>query len=108
MSRVLLLGAHAGLDAAFAAAGVTVETLAAGADAAQLTAAGIADAELLVVTQMADATTAVVARELHPQLRVIAYSDESLPPVATTQVDLAVDPALVSPAGLVDAWADEA
>jgi hypothetical protein len=108
MSRVLLLGAHAGLDAAFAAAGVTVETLAAGADAAQLTAAGIADAELLVVTQMADATTAVVARELHPTLRVIAYSGESLPAVATTQVDLAVDPALVSPAGLVDAWVDEA
>ena len=75
---------------------------------AQLAAAGIADAELLVVTQMADATTAVVARELHPTLRVIAYSGESLPAVATTQVDLAVDPALVSPAGLVDAWVDEA
>jgi hypothetical protein len=39
---------------------------------------------------------------------VVAYSGESLPPVATTQVDLAVDPALVSPDAFVAAWADEA
>ena len=108
MSRVVLVGAHAALADAFAAAGATVETVAVGADAAELTAAAIAEAELLVVTRMADVTTAVVARELHPQLRVVAYSGESLPPVATTQVDLAVDPALISPAALVAAWADEA
>jgi hypothetical protein len=108
MSRVVLLGAHQPLAAAFAAAGADVETVTAGADATQLAAAGIADVELLVLTEMADATTAIVARELHPQLRVVAYSDESLPPVATTQVDLAVDPALVSPDAFVAAWADEA
>jgi alanine racemase len=108
MSRVVLVGDHAALADAFAAAGAVVETVAAGADATQLTAAAIADAELLVLTTMADATTAIVARELHPQLRVVAYSGESLPPVATTQVDLAVDPALISPDAFVAAWADEA
>jgi len=36
-----------------------------------------------------------VAKELNPDVRVVVYSEQSLPEVATRQTDLAVDPALL-------------
>jgi len=62
--------------------------------------AGIDGAALLVLTDADDASAIPVARESHPDIRIVAYADDSLPEFARPQVDLAVDPALL-PADVV-------
>ena len=60
-----------------------------------LEAAGIDDAAMVVLTDVGEASGIPVAKELNPEVRVIVYSEQSLPEVATRQTDLAVDPALL-------------
>lgn len=60
-----------------------------------LEAAGIDDAAMVVLTDVGEASGIPVAKELNPEVRVVVYSEQSLPEVATRQTDLAVDPALL-------------
>ncbi|MFC6786290.1 DUF7126 family protein [Halobaculum halobium] len=58
--------------------------------------AGIDDAALFVLTDTAEATGIAVAKERNPEVRAVVYAAESLPEFARGQVDLAVDPELLS------------
>jgi len=65
--------------------------------------AGVHEAEVYLLTEMAQATSIAVAKDLNPELRVVAYAEESLPDFASRQTDLVVDPQLLGP----DAVAEE-
>ncbi|MFB6250891.1 MAG: CTP synthetase [Halobellus sp.] len=58
--------------------------------------AGLADAHTLVLTDMDDASAIPVAKEANTEIRVVAYSRDSLPEFARGQADLAIDPALLT------------
>ncbi|ELZ32780.1 hypothetical protein C474_05890 [Halogeometricum pallidum JCM 14848] len=58
--------------------------------------AGVDTADTLVLTDMDDASVIPVAREANPDIRVVAYSRDSLPEYARGQADLAVDPDLLA------------
>ncbi len=66
-----------------------------GVVSSSLETAGIDDAAMVVLTNVGEASGIPVAKELNPEVRVVVYSEQSLPEVATRQTDLAVDPALL-------------
>ena len=57
--------------------------------------ADVAGAEVLVLTDMRDASAIPVAKDENPDLRIVAYADDSLPEFARGQTDLAIDPDLL-------------
>jgi hypothetical protein len=65
--------------------------------------AGIHEADIFLITDVGQATSIVVAKDINPDLRVVAYTDDSLPEFVSGQEVLSVDPALLGP----DAVADE-
>ncbi len=73
---------------------------------ADLVEAGIEAASALVITNASLATTVSVAKERNDGLTVVFYSRGRLPPYASRQADLAIDPALVDPDEVVDAVVD--
>lgn len=92
-----------GLGDALEAEGLTVSRIADVVSLETLREAGIDDADLLVLTDVGEASGIPVAKERHPDVRVVVYSRESLPEFAKGQADLAVDPALLA----VDVVAEE-
>ena len=60
--------------------------------------AGIVDARVYVLTEVEQATSISVAKDLHPDLKVVVYADGSLPDFARGQADLMLDPDLFEPA----------
>lgn len=72
--------------------------------------AGIHEADVYLLTDVGQATSVVVARDLNPDLRVVAYTDQSLPEFLGGQEVLAIDPALLDAEAvaeeLVDGTAD--
>ncbi|XVH32380.1 DUF7126 family protein [Haloferacaceae archaeon DSL9] len=96
--RVLITGPDAdGLGDELAAAGADVVRLEGIVSAEALTDAGIEETDLLVLTDLSEATGIPVAKELHPAVKIVVYSSDSLPEFARGQADLAVDPALLGP-----------
>jgi voltage-gated potassium channel Kch len=65
--------------------------------------ANVAEADALVLTDMGDASAIPVAKDENPDLRVVTYSEDSLPEFARGQTDLAIDPDLLD----VDVVAEE-
>lgn len=57
--------------------------------------AGIHEAAVLVLTEVEQATSIAVAKDLNPDLKVVIYSEGSLPDFASRQADMLVDPALL-------------
>lgn len=102
MNAVFVGPDRAGLAAALGDEGVDVTHIDGIADRPALEEAGIHDADLLVVTDVGQATSVVVARDLNPDLRVVAYTGESLPEILSSQEVLAMDPQLLE-AGTVAA-----
>jgi len=84
-----------GLGDALADEGFTITRIEDLVSSSTLEAAGIDDAAMLVLTDVGEASGIPVAKELNPDVRVVVYSEQSLPEVATRQTDLAVDPALL-------------
>ena len=84
-----------GLGDALAEEGFTITRIEDLVSSSTLEAAGIDDAAMLVLTDVGEASGIPVAKELNPDVRVVVYSEQSLPEVATRQTDLAVDPALL-------------
>jgi len=84
-----------GLGDALAEEGFSVTRIEDVVSSSTLEAAGIDDAAMLVLTDVGEASGIPVAKELNPDVRVVVYSPQSLPEVATRQTDLAVDPALL-------------
>lgn len=102
--RVVLAGPDPeGLGAALESEGAAVARIEGIANRPALEDAGVVDADLLVLTDPGDATAIPVARDLHPEIRVVVYAAESLPEFAKAQADLAVDPAVLG----VDVVAEE-
>ncbi|UIO99449.1 CTP synthetase [Halobaculum sp. CBA1158] len=87
--------------------GVRVARVEGTATASSLEAAGIDDAALYVLTDHEEATSVAVAKERNPDVRAVVYADGSLPEYARGQVDLAVDPALLSPDVVADELVDD-
>ena len=94
--RAVVVGPDAdGLGAALAAAGADLRRVEAVPTGGALDDAGIDDADLYVLTDVDEASTVAVVRERNPDVRVVAYTPDSLPEFARGQADLAVDPALL-------------
>lgn len=58
--------------------------------------AGITEADLFVLTDATHATAIPIARDLTDELRIVGYTSDSLPEFVSGQLDIAVDPQLVS------------
>ncbi|WP_394327868.1 DUF7126 family protein [Halobellus clavatus] len=95
--QVLLTGADdEGLGAALEALGAEVTRVEGIATRESLDAAGLEAAHTLVLTEMDDASAIPVAKEANTEIRIVAYSRDSLPEFARGQADLAIDPALLA------------
>ncbi len=57
--------------------------------------AGIHEASILVLSEVEQATSIAVAKDLNPDLKVIFYSEGSMPDFASRQADMLVDPELL-------------
>jgi len=100
--QVVLVGSDPGRIAdAVEAEGHTV-TVADVGNRPGLEEAGIHDADVLLLTEMSQATSIAVAKDLNPDLRVVAYAEGSLPDFASRQADLTVDPNLLGPEAVAE------
>ena len=84
-----------GLGDALADEGASITRIDGVVSATTLEEAGIEDAAMLVLTDMDEASGIPVAKELNTGVRVVVYTEQSLPDFAAAQTDLAVDPALL-------------
>jgi len=97
--NVVVAGPDAdGIAPALEAAGASVARLTGAITAEALRGAGLPDAAVYVLTDMDEATSIPIAREVAPDCRIVTYARRSLPDFAAAVTDLAVDPALLSPA----------
>ena len=64
--------------------------------------AGIAEAEIYVLTEVEQATSIVVAKDCNPELKVVVYSDGSLPDFARGLADFVLDPDLFETAAVAE------
>ncbi|WP_423750671.1 DUF7126 family protein [Salinirarus marinus] len=86
-----------GLVSELELAGVQVTRIEGVVTAEVLRDAGIDDADLYVLTDLDEATSIPVAKELHPDVRVVVYSRDSLPEFVRGSADIAMDPDLFAP-----------
>ncbi|WP_424017916.1 DUF7126 family protein [Halorientalis pallida] len=94
------------LGAALSAVGFSVTRAAGTANRPALEEAGIHDADLLVLTDAALATAIPVATDLTDDLRIIAYTTDSLPEFVKGQGHMALDPELFDPEDVAAEAAD--
>jgi hypothetical protein len=90
------------LVAALRAADVDVRVIEAAPTGKTLSAVGIEDAGTFVLTDVSEATAIAVVRDANPDIRIVVYDTDTIPPFARPQADLIVDPSLVDAATLAD------
>ncbi|GGM56192.1 voltage-gated potassium channel Kch [Halarchaeum rubridurum] len=90
--NVVIVGPDRGLGDALETRGARITRLEGVASGERLREAGIETADLLVVTDVAEATAIPVALEVNPDLRTVAYTDDSVPEFVRGQLDFAVHP----------------
>lgn len=95
--QAVIVGPDRGIEAALAKEGVETVRVAGLATGESLDDAGLADADLLVITDAGEATAVPVARDRNPDVRIVFYTPDTVPEFVTGQLDLAVDPDLLSP-----------
>lgn len=105
---VVFVGPDRDLGAALESGGAELARVDGLANGDALRTAGIETADLLVLTDVGEATAVPVARELNPSLRVVVYAPDTLPEFVRGQVDLAVSPAVLSPAVVAEELTDAA
>lgn len=86
-----------GLGEALIDRGVEVDRVEGTATREKLVNAGIETAETFVLTDVAEATAIPIAKDDNPNVRVVVYSEDTIPEFARGQADIAVDPNLLSP-----------
>jgi len=96
----------AGLGDALRERGANVSHIEGIANRPALEEGGIHDADVFLLTDVGQATSIVVARDLNPDVRVVAYTDDSLPEFVSGQRVVAMDPALLDPAALAEELVD--
>lgn len=102
MNAIVIGSDEDGLGDALDVSGVSVTYAEGTASREQLLDAGIETADLLIVTNSVLATSIPVAREITPDLRVVAYVHDSLPEFARATAGLIVDPELIAPETVAD------
>lgn len=102
MSKVIVAGANGEeISAAIESEGYEVERIDV-ANRPALEEAGIHEVKTYVLTEVEQATSISVAKDLNTDVKVIVYSDGSLPDFARGQADLALDPALFEPSDIAE------
>jgi hypothetical protein len=99
---------ESGLAGELESRGATVAHIDGIANRPALEEAGIHDADVYLLTDVGQATSVVVARDLNPELRVVAYTGDSLPEFLGGQEVLAMDPQLLDPAAVAEELVDGA
>jgi hypothetical protein len=94
------------LGAALSAVGFSVTRAAGTANRPALEEAGIHDADLLVLTDAALATAIPVATDLNDDIRIVAYTTDSLPEFVKGQGHMALDPRLFDPEDVAEEAVD--
>ncbi|WP_330631807.1 DUF7126 family protein [Halocatena halophila] len=95
------------LGDALESVGVSVTRVPGTGSKEQLKDANASTADLLVVTDVTLATSIPIARELNDDLRVVVYSEETIPEFARATAELIVDPALLAPETVAETLTDE-
>ena len=85
-----------GLSDALEAEGVELTRVEAIATRPMLEEAGVTDVDVFVLTEAGGATAIPIAKDLNDDVRVVAYTDDSLPDFARGQADFIVDPDVLS------------
>ncbi|RKD95734.1 DUF7126 family protein [Halopiger aswanensis] len=98
-TRAIVAGPDAdGLGEALENEGVDVTRLDGVISRPQLEEAGIVDADLYVLTDVGQATTIPIVCDLTDEIRTVVYTEDSIPEFVKAQLDIAVDPKLLTPA----------
>lgn len=95
-----------GLADALEAEGVTVTRLGGVISRPQLEEAGIVETDLYVLTDIDQATTIPIVCDLTDDLRTVTYARRTAPEFVKGQLDLAIDPRLMSPDVVADELAE--
>ena len=95
--QAVIVGPDRGIEAALADHDVETVRVDGLATGESLDDAGLADASLLVITDAAEATAVPVAKDRNPDVRIVFYTPDAVPEFVRGQLDLAVDPELLSP-----------
>jgi len=95
--NAILVGPDRGLGDALESVGATLSRIDDAATGSTLAEAGVETADLLVVTDVGEATAVPIAKEKHPDIRVVIYAPDTMPEFVRGQVNLAIDPDLLSP-----------
>ncbi|MFB6132869.1 MAG: CTP synthetase [Halanaeroarchaeum sp.] len=93
----VIVGPDRGMEAALADQDVDTVRVEGLATGDSLDDAGLADADLLVITDVAEATAVPVAKDRNPAVRIVFYTPDAVPEFVRGQLDLAIDPDLLSP-----------
>ena len=99
---VIVVGPDRGIADALQAEGASITRIEGIGSGEALDEAGIADADMLVLTNVGEATAIPVALELNPDLRTVVYSPDTVPEFVRGQLDLALDPAVLSPTAVAE------
>jgi len=100
--NAILVGPDRDLADALESVGVSVTRVDGRGTGGALDDAGVADADLLVVTDVDEATAIPIAKEAAPGIRAVIYAPDTMPEFVRGQVDLAIDPAVLSPEAVAD------
>ena len=95
--QAVIVGPDRGIAAALADQGVETVGVQGIATGDSLDEAGLVDADLLVITDAEEATAVPVAKDRNPDVRIVFYTPDADPEFVKGQLDLAVDPDLLSP-----------
>lgn len=105
--RALVAGSDAdGLGDALAAAGVEVTRVDGIATRPAMEEAGLLEADLFVLTDVAEATAIPIARDLTDGLRVVVYTEDSLPEFVAGMEVVRMDPRLLGPEAVAEELLD--
>ena len=99
----VIVGPGGEIGPALEAEGIVTTEIDGFANRPALESAGIVDADLLVITNVEQATAIPVAKNLNGSIKVVVYSEDSIPEFARGQADLIIDPDLLG----ADAVAEE-
>ncbi|MFB6198521.1 MAG: CTP synthetase [Halobacteriaceae archaeon] len=93
--NVVIVGPDRGLGNALRQGGANVNRVTGPAGKEPLLDAGLERADVLIITDANEATAIPVARDIVPDIKVIAYTPETMPEFVAGVLDIAIDPQLL-------------
>jgi hypothetical protein len=95
--NAILVGPDRGLGDALESTGISLARIDGPGTGDALASAGVEAADLLVVTDVGEATAVPIAKDKNSSVEVVIYAPDTMPEFVRGQVDLAIDPDLLSP-----------